>query len=389
MAANRLLILDDDPGVLSFLAEVGRERRYEVALAGSIEELESRYVTFDPSLIILDLQYAHGDGIEVLSFLKQRGCRAPIMLISGFDARVLETARRVGLEYGLAIVDAQEKPLRLDALAQVLETHREPESDEWVDQLREAIDHGELRVYYQPKTELASGRLVGFEALARWQHPRRGLIEPDRFIPLAETCGLIAPLTDEVLVQAVGDCASWAIAGHNLTVAVNMSPVLFERDRLLTNLIQLLGQHRLPAVNVTLEVTESAAMHDPGTTMGTLSRLRLRGFNLALDDFGTGYSNLALLHRMPFNELKIDRSFIADVKSSRDSQVIVRAIAALAQQLGLTTVAEGVEDLSVWDWLRSIGIEQVQGFGIAPPMPADQVLDWIAAYGPPTAALVP
>src|SRR4051794_2866950 len=386
MATNRLLILDDDPGVLNFLAEVGRERRYDVALTGSIQELRSRYPTFDPSLIILDLQYGQGDGIEVLSYLKDQGCRSPIMLISGFDARVLETARRVGLEYGLAIVDALEKPIRLESLARLLETYREPDSDEWTADLRTAIDRGHLIVYYQPKVELASGRLVGFEALARWQHPVRGLIDPDHFIPLAEASELIARLTDEVLLQSVGDCASWAIAGHNLSVAVNMSPLLFMQERLLSSLIQVLTQYRLPAECLTLEVTESAAMQDPLSTMGTLSRLRLRGFNLALDDFGTGYSNLAILHRMPFNELKIDRSFVTDVSESRDSQVIVRAIAALAQQMGLATVAEGVEDLVIWEWLRSVGIDQIQGYAIARPMPADAVLDWIGAYTPPAIA---
>jgi EAL domain-containing protein (putative c-di-GMP-specific phosphodiesterase class I) len=382
VAANRLLILDDDPGVLSFLAEVGRERGYEVAMTATIEELQARYESFDPSLIILDLQYAEGDGIEVLSYLKQRACKAPIMLISGFDARVLESARRVGVEYGLSIVDALEKPLRLEALARVLEGCREPDSDEWTAELQQAIERGEITAYYQPKVNLAGGQLVGFEALARWLHPTRGVIEPSLFIPLAEASGLIGALTDEVLIQAVGDCASWALAGEGLTVAVNMSPQLFLNDDLLSNLVQLLSQHRLPPANLTLEVTETAAMQDPASTMGTLSRLRLRGFGLALDDFGTGYSNLAILHRMPFNELKIDRSFIADVKDSRDSQVIVRAIAALAQQLGLATVAEGVEDLEVWGWLQAAGIAQVQGYGIARPMPADQVLPWMHAYRP-------
>ena len=389
MAANRLLVLDDDPGVLTFLAEVGRERHYDVVLTGTIEELRSRYTTFDPSLIILDLQYGEGDGIEVLSYLKDEGCRVPILLISGFDARVLETARRVGLEYGLTIVEALQKPLRLESLARVLEAHREPDSEEWTADLRTAIDRGHVTVSYQPKVELETGRLVGFEALARWQHPTRGPIDPDHFIPLAEASALIAQLTDEVLLQAIGDCASWSIAGHGLTVAVNMSPLLFTDERLLSSLLQVMAQHRLPAANLTLEVTESAAMQDPVATMGTLSRLRLRGFTLALDDFGTGYSNLAMLHRMPFNELKIDRSFVTDLKESRDSQVIVRAIAALARQMGLTTVAEGVEDLSIWDWLRSVGIEQIQGFGIARAMPAGEVLDWIGAYTPHQGVLTP
>jgi EAL domain-containing protein (putative c-di-GMP-specific phosphodiesterase class I) len=383
MTSNRLLILDDDPGVLTFLGEVGRGHRYEVALTESIDELQASYGTFDPSLIVLDLQYAHGDGIEVLSFLKQRGCRAPIVLISGFDERVLDTARRVGIEYGLAIVDALVKPIHPDTLGGVLEAHREPDVDEWAGELRAAIDHDHLTVYYQPKVQVADGRLVGFEALARWIHPTRGVIGPDHFIPLAETTRLIAPLTDHVLDRAVADRASWAVTGHDLTVAVNLSPLLLAHDRLLPDLLQRLAQYHLTPENLTLEVTESAAMQNPALTLGILGRLRLRGFNLALDDFGTGYSNLAILHRMPFNELKIDQTFVTDVNENRDSRVIVGALAGLARQLGLTTVAEGVENLETWAWLRSVGVEQIQGFGIARPMPADRVVDWIGAYTPP------
>jgi len=384
MTSNRLLILDDDPGVLTFLGEVGRGYRYDVALTQSVDELRACYEAFGPSLIILDLQYAHGDGIEVLSYLKQHGCQAPIVLISGFDTRVLETARRVGLDYGLTIVDALVKPIRPDTLGGVLNAHREPETEEWAGELREAIDQDDLTVYYQPKVRVSDGHLVGFEALARWPHPGRGAISPARFIPLAEQTGLIRPLTAQVLDRAIRDRASWAVTGHDLTVAVNLSPLLLTDDHLLPDLIHLLGRYRLAPAAVTLEVTESAAMQNPAVTLEILGRLRLRGFNLALDDFGTGYSNLAMLHRMPFNELKIDRSFIVDVNASRDSQVIVGALAGLARQLGLTTVAEGVEDLETWAWLRSVGVEQIQGFGIARPMPADQVVDWIGAYTPRT-----
>src|SRR6188508_1385318 len=148
MTSNRLLILDDDPGVLTFLGEVGRGYHYDVALTQSVDELRACYEAFGPSLIVLDLQYAHGDGIEVMSFLKQHGCQAPIVLISGFDSRVLETARRVGLEFGLTIVDALVKPIRADTLGGVLNAHREPEAEEWADDLRDAIDRDDLTVSY-------------------------------------------------------------------------------------------------------------------------------------------------------------------------------------------------------------------------------------------------
>jgi EAL domain-containing protein (putative c-di-GMP-specific phosphodiesterase class I)/ActR/RegA family two-component response regulator len=382
MTANRLLILEDDPGVLSFLGEVGRGHHYDVALTQTTDELRDRYDAFGPSMIVLDLQYANGDGIEVMSFLKKRGCQAPIVLISGFDERVLETARRVGIEFGLKVVDALVKPVMPETLGAMLEFHREPEDAEWADDLRHAIEEDELTVQYQPKVRVTDGQLVGFEALARWTHPHRGIVSPDRFIPLAESTGLVGPLTERVIDHSVEDQATWSVAGHNLSVAINLSPLVLTHERLVTDLLHRLARYRISPANVTLEVTESAAMQNPTLTMEILGRLRLRGFNLALDDFGTGYSNLAILHRMPFNELKIDRSFVADVGESRDSRVIVGALAGLARQLGMTTVAEGVEDLETWAWLHSIGVEQIQGFGIARPMLADCVVEWIGAYSP-------
>src|SRR4051812_19698998 len=346
MIANRLLILDDDPNVLRFLAEVGRLARYEVKAAESPAQFLDVYETFNPSLIVLDLQYSDGDGIELLTYLKQSHCTAPILLISGFDARVLETARRVGIASGLTIVDALVKPVQPEALEQFLDAHREPEIADWAD---------DLTVFYQPKVSVADGHVVGFEALARWIHPHRGILTPDHFIPLAEEMGLMAALSDHVLGRAIADCASWAAAGHDLTVAVNLSAAMLTRDRLLERIVQGLHQHRLPATRLTLEVTETVAMQNPSLTLATLGRLRLRGINLSLDDFGTGYSNLGLLHRMPFNELKIDKGFVTDAGANRESQVIVRTLAALAQQLGLTTVAEGVEDVELWEWLHALG----------------------------------
>jgi EAL domain-containing protein (putative c-di-GMP-specific phosphodiesterase class I) len=376
-STNRLLILDDDPDVLQFLAEVGRQCRYDVALTSSSAELRDIYDTFVPSMILLDLRYGQGDAIEVMSYLKQHGCRAPIMLVSGVDERVLAAAQRVGLEHGLTMVGATVKPVSMETLGPILDAHRQPETDEWADALRSAIERDEIVTYYQPKVRLSDGRAAGFEALARWPHSTRGLIHPDRFIPLADTVGLIAPLTDRVLAHAIADCVSWLAAGHDLGVAVNFSASSLTREGLLEDIVQVLETHGLSASCVTLEVTEGVAMRDPLTSLEVLSRLRLRGFKLSLDDFGTGYSNLQLLQRMPFTELKIDKGFVTELKANRDSQVIVRTLVTLARQLGLTTVAEGVEDLAICPWLRSIGVDQIQGFGVARPMPPDEISGWL------------
>jgi EAL domain-containing protein (putative c-di-GMP-specific phosphodiesterase class I) len=271
-------------------------------------------------------------------------------------------------------------PLLRGAIEPFLDADHEPEIDEWADALQGAIDQDEIEVVYQPKVRLTDGLPVGFEALARWTHPSRGEIGPDRFIPIADATRLIGQLTDRVVARAVADCAAWTAAGHDLTVAVNLPAPILTSAPLLERLLAVLAAHGLPATSVTLEVTESTAFQNSLASMALLSRLRLRGFSLSIDDFGTGYSSLSLLHQMPFNELKIDRSFIADIESSRISRVIVQTLATLARRLGLTTVAEGVEHLESWDWLRYAGIEQAQGFGIAKPMPANQVPVWLAQW---------
>jgi EAL domain-containing protein (putative c-di-GMP-specific phosphodiesterase class I) len=377
MTANRLLILDDDPGALHFLAEVGRRCQYEVALAESSSAFCEAYERFDPTLLLLDLRYDAGDGIEVMAFLKRQECRARIILVSGVDARTLEAARDIGLNQGLAIVGTTEKPVPIDTLAALLLTHRDPEPTEWAAELTRAIDLDELTVFYQPKARVSDGRLVGFEALARWFHPTRGEISPEHFIRLAEATGQITPLSYLVLAHAIADHAAWTAAGHRLTVAVNISAALLRRDGFVDTLCDLLARHRMPVDRLILEITESIAIRSPSPAIEALSRLRLRGFHIALDDFGAGYSNLSLLARLPIDELKLDKSILNAAQETRQGRMIVGAIAQLAQELGLRTVAEGVEDFQPGGWLATIGIDEVQGYGLAPPMPSHDVLSWI------------
>jgi EAL domain-containing protein (putative c-di-GMP-specific phosphodiesterase class I) len=377
MTANRLLILDDDPGALHFLAEVGRRCRFDVALAESSADFRDAYERFDPTLLLLDLRYDRGDGIDVMAYLGRQECRARIILVSGVDARTLEAARRIGLNHGLAIVGTTEKPTPFDVLESLLLTHREPEAAEWSAELQRAIDLDELTVFYQPKARVADGHLVGFEALARWFHPTRGEISPEHFIQVAEVTGQIAPLTYRVLSRAITDHAIWAEAGHRLTVAVNISAMMLRRDDFVDTLCDLVEQHRMPPECLILEITESIAIRSPSLAMEMLSRLRLRGFHVALDDFGAGYSNLSVLARLPIDELKLDRSILKAANESRHGRTIVGAIAQLARELGLRTVAEGIEDFQRGGWLADVGIDQAQGYGIAAPMPSSEVLTWI------------
>ena len=246
--------------------------------------------------------------------------------------------------------------------------------------LRHAIDRGELSLHYQPKAELATGQIVGVEALLRWSHPEHGSIAPDDFIPIAEHTGLIRPLTSWVLGEAMAQARDWNRLGMNLSIAVNLSVRSLMDGALPDEVAAALSRESLDAASLILEITESTIMADPQRAIAILRRLADQGVSLAIDDFGTGYSSLAYLKRLPVNEVKVDKSFVMNMASDPDDAVIVRSTVDLARNLGLRVVAEGVEDAQSWDHLRVLGCDAVQGYHLARPMPAGSVQAWLADY---------
>ncbi|OIN93488.1 MAG: GGDEF domain-containing protein [Comamonadaceae bacterium CG1_02_60_18] len=240
-------------------------------------------------------------------------------------------------------------------------------------QLRHALTHGELRVFYQPQVDIASGRMVGAEALVRWQSPQEGLIAPARFIHAAELCGLIDEIDTWVLEQTCLQGQRWLAAGFApLTLAVNLSPYQFLKDDIDETVAQVLRDTGYPAEHLELELTESALMQREAQAILMLNKMRGLGVRLAIDDFGTGYSSLAYLKLFPLNVLKIDKRFIDDIPLNRDGMEIVNAIIAMAHALRLTVLAEGVEDQAQLDYLKSRGCDMFQGYLFGRPMPADE-----------------
>jgi diguanylate cyclase (GGDEF)-like protein len=285
-------------------------------------------------------------------------------------------------------------PQRADVALYDAKTHRgcfafyDPDSDmhsieklALLGELREGVASGQLRVHYQPKCDARTGALVGLEALARWQHPVRGLVYPDSFIPIAENSGLIGPLTLEVLDQSLATARELHDSGKGLGIAVNLSVRLLTDLELPEKIAGLLGKYGLPPETLTLEVTETSIMVDPTRTMTVLGLLRDLGVTLSIDDFGTGYSSLAYLRRLEAQELKIDKSLVFTMSSNSNDAVIVRSTIELGHSLGLRLVAEGVEDESTWRMLRALGCDVIQGYQLAKPMPQDALDDWIASYG--------
>jgi len=244
-------------------------------------------------------------------------------------------------------------------------------------ELREGMQLDELFLEFQPKVHALTGRAVGFEALVRWRHPRRGVLRPDDFLPLVEGTGLIAPLTMTVLDKALEAVARWRRAGHDVSVAVNLS-VRHLTDLDLPRKVEALLRGRdVPPTALTLEVTETTIMSDPGRAVVVLGMLRDLGIGVAIDDFGTGYSSLAYLRRLQIDELKIDKSFVLNLATDEGDAVIVRSTIEMGHNLGLRVVAEGVEDDETLRRLRTWRCDVLQGFGISRPLPDDAVLPWL------------
>jgi len=254
--------------------------------------------------------------------------------------------------------------------------HYTPRRLALVGQLREAIEDEALEVHYQPKAELQSGRIVGAEALLRWELPS-GRVTPDEFIPIAEHTGLIRPLTRSVLGKAIVQCGAWKARGLDLCVSVNLSVRDLMDPDLVGYMQDLLRRHGVDAECLTLEITESSIMSDPLRTLGVLESLREIGLRLSVDDFGTGYSSLTYLKRLPVNEVKVDKSFVVEMTQDHKDLAIVQSVTDLAGHLGLTVTAEGVEDRAAWDTLKSLGCTLAQGYYLSRPLSPLDLEEWL------------
>ena len=257
------------------------------------------------------------------------------------------------------------------------------ESLSLLSELRRALDRNEFLLYAQPKVELATGKVVGAEALVRWVHPEKGFIGPDNFIPFAETTGFIRMLTSWMLNRTAILCAELQKKGITLKFSVNLSTRdLLDQD-LPTHFADILTRNQLSPSSMCLEITESAIMDDPIRAQLTLERLHGMGVELAIDDFGTGYSSLAYLKRLPVDELKIDKSFVMNMEHDADDAKIVKSTIDLGHNLGLRVVAEGLETLAVWHLLKQMGCDQAQGYYMSKPMPGDRFIEWLEQWKAP------
>jgi diguanylate cyclase (GGDEF)-like protein len=245
-------------------------------------------------------------------------------------------------------------------------------------ELRQGLETGQLLLHYQPKVDLKTHSLIGAEALVRWRHPRRGMVSPEDFIPLAEESGLIRPLTRWVLNEALTQCEAWGRTGRPLAVAVNLSARDLQDPQLVDQVVWMLDSKGVSSDLLQLELTETAVMADPARAAETLRAIKASGVGVSIDDFGTGFSSLAHLRHLPVSELKIDKSFVMGMCRAEGDTAIVRSTNELGHNLGLLVVAEGVEDQETLDLLGSFGCDAAQGYFIGRPMTAGDLTVWMA-----------
>lgn len=341
-------------------------------------------------LLVLDLEMPGMDGIELLQCLAEERIHPQVIIASGREAALISTVESMLHACGMPLLGSLEKPLAGAALHRLLANQRPPVHTAVVSRppcpelgaadLATAIGRGDIRPYYQPKVALQSGRLIGYEVLARWQHAQAGLLLPGRFIALACRSGLLHELTFSLLQQALQDLRGLGHSAEALHMALNLDISLLADRSFAEQLIaRVRGAGSQPGRWI-LEVTESALMHNPAVTLGSVGRLRLAGFGLSIDDYGTGFSTLQQLSRLPFTELKIDRAFVADAQRNQRARDILQAAIEMGRTLRLPCIAEGIEQREDACLLASLGCFAGQGYLFARPMAGADLPAWHRAH---------
>lgn len=384
---KRVLIIDDEPAVLKLLQRACERAGYKVEATGSAAEFCELVLT-KPDFVIIDLLMPGADGVELLRYLADHKVEAAVTLVSGAAPRVVESAARLALAQGLQLLGTLAKPFEIPELLAMLATkpvahqerHTESAGKVLSADLSVALEQQALTVHFQPQIDLKTNLPVGYEALARWNHPQWGLIYPDRFIAVAEQSGLMPALTDSVASIAFRHFAALEKSGRSLRCSINVSAVSLTDINFPDRLLELMAIENIQPQSVVVEVTESRLFEDSIRTLDVLTRLRLKGIELSIDDFGTGYSTFRQLQLIPFNELKIDKEFVSNCLLNNESESIVRTSIELGARLAIRTVAEGIESFEVAERLRQWGCDVGQGYFYAKPLAPTDFFDWLDGH---------
>lgn len=394
MTSLRCLVVDDHPFqrtvVRTMLLRLGIN---QVTEASDGKEALERVGAEPPDVVFCDLQMPSMDGVELLRHLGQGGYEGGVILMSGVDPRVLATAEVVVRSYRLTLLGALPKPVQSGPLRELLSRARRqgvpsretappatpPLSPE---EVRRALDRGEIAPFFQPMVQISSGEIVSAEALARWRREGVEVASPGAFIPVAEEHGLMPLLTEKMLEESLKHLSTWKSRGVDLSVSVNFSAVDLRDLSLPDRTEATAAAWGVSPESVTVELTESRVIEDLAQALDVLVRFRMKGFELAMDDFGTGSATLEQLRRIPFTKIKIDQMFVTGAASSRDRRIMLESSVSMAQRLGLLIIVEGVESREDWDLVTQLGCHVVQGRYVAYPMAPEDLPGWLASRRP-------
>lgn len=382
----RVLVVDDSQSIRSFLKAILTELGVGEVLTAengtaAIAVLDTCDGTID--LLISDLAMPGMDGVELLRMVGQRCPGVAVLTISSLDARLRFSVSQMAQHLGLTVLGLLGKPFGEQDIRNALDRYHEvrrtgavmptdPMSDA---EIASALHDRRVEVHYQPKVRIDSAHVVGVEALARLRDPRRGLVHPAAFIESTEAGGQIENLTYQVIDIALRDAGTWAREGLRLNVGINISSSAICRLDLPEHVEAVAASHGLSPSQITMEITE-AEMGSGSELFDVCARFRIRGFGLAIDDFGTGESSLPRLRSLPFTELKIDRRYVDGAARSREIRAILESSLDLGRRLGMSVVAEGVQQVEDWQLLEQIGCDIAQGYLVSRPMPGDKIAGW-------------
>lgn len=383
-----VLVVEDSAAqrahVVAAVRELGAIRILEAA--NGLEGLAQLAQEPAIDLLLSDLEMPEMDGVTFIGDLAARGYRPQVVIVSAHDAAVLHAVRLMAETYALTVLGTLPKPLTCERLAGLLKAPHgvEPPSQGGEDRdvpgsadIRQGLEKGEFFCFFQPQVTFQGTHFKAAEALVRWRHPSAGLLGPAAFLPQAEAEeGLMTDLTLAILADVARQWHGWRTRGLELEISVNLSARSLSAAGCADRVLNTVEQLGLNPKALVFEVTESASVAHLGHTLANLARLRMRGFRLSIDDFGTGFATFEQLERIPFTELKLDRSIVMHLGESERHVIVARRILEMARDLKLATVAEGIETIEQWAALKSLGCERGQGYFIGRPMPSAQLGAW-------------
>ncbi len=384
----RVLLIDDDIFMLNLLEEMLKHLGFTdilTALEGrqALSIIDNNHLS-PMQLVICDLKMPGMDGIEFFRHLAARRFTGWMIVSSGSDTRLLKTVGSLLHAHHLRFLDIMQKPIQtsdlISALSKLKDSLPNGQSSDLQMlsplEIQTGLSEGYIETYFQPQISLTDGKITGAECLARWRHPIKGLVPPAAFISVAEEHGLIDALTLTVFRKAMECHGEWTRQGHDLKISVNVSMNNLERLDLPEEFADITRQSGVDIRNVMLEMTESRLMSNLAASLEIITRLRLKGFGLSVDDFGTGYSSMEKLNQLPFNELKVDRAFVFGAAGDAGARAILDLSVQMGRALDMCIVAEGAETQEDWDLVTASGCDEMQGFVIAKPMPANEFIYW-------------